>query len=334
LKYSLKDIAAHVGGEVRGDESLMLEGLATLKSAGPLQISFLANAAYEEDLKVTQAGAVLVTEATVANAPCSAIVVPNAYLAFALVTELFDKTPQPQDGIHPNANVASSAILGENVSVGAGASIGEGSVIGSNTVIGENSVIADNVKLGENCTIAPLVSIYHGCVLGDRVRVHSGTVIGADGFGFAPVDNAWLRIRQLGGVTIGHDVDIGANTTIDRGALDDTIIEDYVIIDNLVQIAHNVKIGSGTAIAGCTGVAGSTTIGKNCTLAGGVGVVGHIEICDRVHVTGMTMVTKSITQAGAYSSGTPMSDTKTWKRNAVRFNQLNDLAKAVKKLSS
>jgi len=334
LKYSLKDIAAHVGGEVRGDESLMIEGLATLKSAGPLQISFLANAAYQDDLKTTNAGAVLVAESAAADAPCAAIVVPNAYLAFALTTELFDRTPQPKVGIHPSANVASSAILGENVSIDAGVSIGEGVVIGSHTTIGANSVIGDNVKLGESCTIAPLVSIYHGSVLADRVRIHSGSVIGADGFGFAPVDNGWLRIRQLGGVVIGHDVDIGANTTIDRGALDDTIIGDYVIIDNLVQIAHNVKIGSGTAIAGCTGIAGSSTIGKNCTLAGGVGVVGHIEICDGVHVTGMTMVTKSITQPGAYSSGTPMSDTKTWKRNAVRFNQLNDLAKTVKKLSS
>lgn len=332
MKYSLSEIANIVGGEVRGDESIIIEGLATLKSAGSSQLSFLANKAYAKQLADTSAAAVLIAPEFVDQCPTNAILVPNPYYAYATLTAVFDQAPGAIQGIAPSAIVSEKADLGAGVTICSGAVVGDNVSLGDNTYIGPGAVIQENTILGSQCRIEANVTIYHGCVIGDDVRIHSGAVIGADGFGFAPTKEGWLKIHQLGGVRIGSRVDIGANTTIDRGALDDTIIEDDVIIDNLVQIAHNVQIGEGSAIAGCTGIAGSTKIGKRCTLAGAVGVVGHVDICDGVHISGMTMVTKSIDVPGSYSSGVPMSDTRNWKRNAVRFSKLNELHSRVSKL--
>lgn len=327
MAISLAQIAEAIGGNVHGDQDVLISGLATLNNAGPTQLSFLANPKYAAQLEHTRAAAVIIASSVLDRVPCNAIVVDQPYLAFARATKLFDNAPIADQKIHPSAIISSSAKIASRVTIGPNAVVGDDVVIGEGSWIGANVVISDYAVIGADCHIMPNVSIYHHVKLGDRVRIQSGATIGSDGFGFAPTKVGWLRINQLGSVSIGDDVDIGANTTIDRGALDDTVIENNVIIDNLVQIAHNVVIGEGSAIAGCTGIAGSSVIGKRCTLAGGVGVVGHISICDDVHVTGMTMVTRSITQPGSYSSGTPMSDTKTWKRNAVRFNQLNDFFK-------
>ncbi len=327
MAISLAQVAEAIGGNVHGDQDVLISGLATLNNAGPTHLSFLANPKYAAQLEHTNAAAVIVAPSVLDQVPCNAIVVDQPYLAFAKATKLFDNAPIADQTIHPSAIISSSAKIASEVTIGPNAVVGANVVIGQGSWIGANVVISDHAAIGSDCHIMPNVSIYHHVKLGDRVRIQSGATIGSDGFGFAPTKEGWLRINQLGSVSIGDDVDIGANTTIDRGALDDTVIENNVIIDNLVQIAHNVVIGEGSAIAGCTGIAGSSVIGKRCTLAGGVGVVGHISICDDVHVTGMTMVTRSITQPGSYSSGTPMSDTKTWKRNAVRFNQLNDFFK-------
>ena len=226
------------------------------------------------------------------------------------------------------AEVHPSASIGPNAVVEAGAVLGAAVVLGAGVYVGHNS------RLGAGSRILPHAVIYHDVHLGEYCVIHAQAVLGADGFGFASGPDGWEKVCQLGGVRLGDRVEIGAGTTVDRGTLGHTIIEDGVIIDNQVQIGHNCRIGKNTAIAGCTGLAGSTTIGSNCTLAGGVGVVGHVEICDNVHVTGMTMVTKSITRPGSFSSGTPMTSTRDWKRNAVRFSQLESLQQRLAVLES
>ncbi|KKK52337.1 hypothetical protein LCGC14_3105920, partial [marine sediment metagenome] len=235
-------------------------------------------------------------------------------------------------GVHPSAVVAASAQIGGGTSIGPNAVLGEDVVIGANSRIGAGVSISDGTVIGDNCRISANVSIYHGVTIGSQVTIHSGAVIGADGFGFAHSEGRWVKIYQLGGVVIGNRVEIGACTTIDRGALEDTVIEDGVILDNHVQIAHNVRIGENTAMAGCSGVSGSTVIGKNCIFAGQSGVVGHVTLCDGVHLTGGTIVTKSLTEPGSYSSGTAFSKSEDWRKNAVRFNQLDDLARRVRQL--
>ncbi|WP_298634217.1 UDP-3-O-(3-hydroxymyristoyl)glucosamine N-acyltransferase [uncultured Umboniibacter sp.] len=332
MEYSLKQLASIVGGSVQGDDSYLIQGLATLQSAGPCHLSFLANAKYTSQLASTSAGAVILNPASVESFVGNALVVDDAYVAFAKLTHIFEKKSSSSGGVHPSAVIAGSAKVSPSALIGPNVVVGENVVIGENTVLGANVVIGDESVLGDSCEIKPNVVLYHGVRLGHRVRIHSGSVIGSDGFGFAPMPDGWFRICQLGGVIIGNNVDIGANTCIDRGALDDTEIADDVIIDNLVQIAHNVKIGRYTAIAGAAGVAGSTVVGERCTLAGGAGIVGHLQIADNVHITASTMVTKSITEAGSYSSGTPMMPTSEWRKNAVRFSQLKDLALVIKKL--
>ncbi|REH37897.1 UDP-3-O-[3-hydroxymyristoyl] glucosamine N-acyltransferase [Paraperlucidibaca baekdonensis] len=329
---SLGELAAAVGAELRGEPDHCVQGMNTLAAAAPHELAFLANPKYRSQLAATQAGAVLLRHDDLGDFTGNALLLANPYLAFATLSHRFDRTPQPAAGVHNSAVVAESAVLGEGVSIGAQVVIGDGVVIGAGSLIEAGSVIHDRVVLGENCRIRSRVVIYHDCRLGNRVQVHSGAVIGGDGFGFANERGQWRKIAQLGAVVIGDDVDIGANTTIDRGALEDTEIHTGAIIDNQVQIAHNVIIGAHTAIAACCGISGSTQIGAHCILAGGVGVVGHIQICDGVQITGMTMVTKSITEPGSYSSGTAFDRTDAWKKMAVRLRRLDDLATRVQRL--
>ena len=240
---------------------------------------------------------------------------------------------RPDAGVHPSAVIGSNTSIHESSHIGPNVVIGIDVVIGENTVIESNTVVSDRCHIGNDCYLHSNVTVYHGVRIGDNVNIHSGAVIGADGFGFAITpEKKWLKIHQLGSVLIGNNVDIGANTCIDRGALEDTVIGDGVIIDNQVQIAHNCIIGDNTAIAGCVGIAGSTIIGKNCTLAGGVGVAGHLEIVDNVHVTSMSLVTGSILKPGSWSSGTSMMETSRWRKNAVRFSHLDDLYGRLKNL--
>jgi UDP-3-O-[3-hydroxymyristoyl] glucosamine N-acyltransferase len=330
--YTLYDIAKHIGANVHGEEAAEIVGLNTLQDADPKELSFLANPSYRDFLTDTKAGAVIITVDDLEGYQGNALLMDNPYLGYALASSLFDRTPVLEPGIHPtsviadSASVANTATIGPNVVIGEGVTIGESSIIGAGTVVGDNSI------LGSHCRIAANVTIYHGVSIGDNVIVHSSAVIGADGFGFAHNQRHWVKIHQLGGVVVGNRVEIGACTTIDRGALGDTVIEDGVILDNHVQIAHNVHVGENTAMAGCSGISGSTVVGKNCIFAGQSGVVGHVTICDGVQLTGGTIVTKSLDKPGSYSSGTAFSTSREWRKNAVRFNQLDDLAQRIKQL--
>lgn len=330
--YSLSDIASTIGAVVRGDGDTLVSGLNTLQDAGPGELAFLANQTYRHLLADTNATAVILHENELSGYSGNALVMGNPYLGYALASSLFNDAPVPDAGIHHTAVVAETAKIAETACIGPNAVVGEHVVIGEHSRVGSCAVIGDTTMIGNHCLIAANVTIYHGVSIGDYVTIHSSTVIGADGFGFAHHQGRWQKIYQLGGVVIGDRVEIGACTTIDRGALGDTVIEDGVILDNHVQIAHNVHIGENTAMAGCSGISGSTTVGKNCIFAGQSGVVGHVSICDGVQLTGGTIVTKSLDKPGSYSSGTAFSATREWRKNAVRFNQLDDLAQRIKQL--
>ncbi len=322
MVITLGELAQRFGLQLSGDGSRSVSGLATLATASADQLSFLANKKYASQLAQTRAAAVILHPDLVDQCPVDTLATQHPYVAFARITGLFDRSPVHPAGVHPSAVVSPDARVAADASIGPNAVVEGGAEVAAGAVVGANAYIGHGSRIGAGTQLSPGVVIYHDVWLGQRCRVHSQAVLGADGFGFAPGPEGWEKIHQLGGVRIGDDVEIGACTTIDRGALDHTVIEDGAIIDNLVQIAHNCRIGKNTAIAGCTGLAGSTIIGANCTLAGGVGVVGHVEICDGVHVTGMTMVTRSITEPGSYSSGTPMAPTRDWRKSAVRFSQL------------
>jgi UDP-3-O-[3-hydroxymyristoyl] glucosamine N-acyltransferase len=329
---TLAEIAELIDARVHGDPSKAIEGLATLGSASSQHLSFFVNPRYLNELKSTCAGAVLIKAEHVGDAPCDALVCDNPYMAFAVMTSHFVDVPAVACGVHDSAVIDPSAELAAGVVVGARAVIGANVRVGEGTIIHPGTVIEANCSIGANCVIYANVTLYHSVIVGDRVVLHSGCVLGADGFGFAHGGDRWVKIHQLGGVVIGNDVEIGANTTVDRGALDDTRIGNNVIIDNQVQIAHNVVIGDGTAIAGCTGIAGSTTIGKHCTIAGGAAIAGHLNIADGVHITATTLVSKSLPEKNSYSSGTPLEKTSKWKKNAARFNQLDETVRRLNAL--
>ena len=332
MSITLGELAHELGAELQGNPAHLITGMGTLQNAQSHQLSFLANPRYRPLLATTQAGAVLMRAQDKGDFAGPALFLSNPYVAFATLSHRFDRSPTLPQGIHASAVVAETAEVPASACIGPLAVIGEGAVIGEDTVIEAGAVIHARVHIGANCRIRSHVVIYHDCVLGDRVNIHAGTIVGGDGFGFANERGVWRKIAQIGRVVIGDDVDIGANTTIDRGALEDTEIHNGVIIDNQVQIAHNVVIGAHTAIAANCGVSGSTRIGKHCILAGGVGIVGHIEICDGVQITGMTMITKSISEPGSYSSGTAFDSTDNWKKMAVRLRRLDELAQRVRVL--
>ncbi|GAB3291939.1 UDP-3-O-(3-hydroxymyristoyl)glucosamine N-acyltransferase [Pseudidiomarina andamanensis] len=329
---TLQQLADAIGAEVQGDAALTVTGVATLASAQPGQIAFLANEKYRSQLDASKASAVIVAPDVHVPDGMSALRTRNPYAGFAKIAQLLDTTPKPAEHIHASAQVDPSAKIGKNVAIGA------------NTVIAENVVLADNVTIGVGCYVGPgthigantqlwqHVVIYHNCVIGEHCLVHAGTVIGADGFGWANEGGKWIKIPQLGRVVIGDRVDIGASTTIDRGALDDTVISNGVIIDNQCQIAHNVFIDEDTAIAGCTVLAGSCRIGKRCLIGGATAINGHISICDDVQISGFSMVIKEITEPGAYASGIPAAPQREWRRNGARYRQLDDLFQRVKKI--
>ena len=330
--FTLAQLGKRLGATVRGAADQAISGLATLQEAGPDQLSFLANPQYRKYLPGCRAGAVLLTAADAENYGGNALVVANPYLAYAQLSHLFDRKPQAVAGVHPSALVAADAQVDASASIGAYAVIEAGARIDAGVTIGAHCVVGARSLVGEGGWLAPRVTLYHDVRIGKRVVIQSGAVIGGEGFGFANEKGVWQKIAQIGGVVIGDDVEIGANTTIDRGALADTLIGNGVKLDNQIMIAHNVQIGDNTAMAGCAGISGSTKIGKNCMIAGGVGMVGHIEVCDGVFVTGMTMVTRSITEPGAYSSGTAMQSAGEWRKSAARIRQLDDMARRLQQL--
>jgi UDP-3-O-[3-hydroxymyristoyl] glucosamine N-acyltransferase len=330
--YSLGQLAERLGATLSGPADKKVSGLATLQDAGPDQLSFLANPQYRKFLPDSQAAAVLLTAADAEGFAGNALIVSNPYLAYAELSHLFDRKPRALPGVHPTAVVSDSAQVDPTASIGAYAVIEAGAQVAANVTVGAQSVVGARSVIGEGGWLAPRVTLYHDVRIGKRVVIQSGAVIGGEGFGFANEKGVWQKIAQIGGVSIGDDVEIGANTTVDRGALSDTLIGNGVKLDNQIMIAHNVQIGDNTAMAGCCGISGSTKIGKNCMIAGGVGMVGHIEVCDNVFVTGMTMVTRSITEPGSYSSGTAMQPAAEWRKSAARIRHLDDMARRLQSL--
>jgi len=331
-EYSLGQLAELLGGSVRGDAQRVITGLATLQDAGPGQLSFLANSQYRKYLAETRAAAVLLTSEEAERYQGAALIVSNPYLAYAQLSHLFETRPASVPGVHPSAVIAASAQVHPSARIGAYVVIEAGACIEADVEIGAQCFIGARSRIGEGGRLAPRVTLYHDVVIGKRVVIQSGAVIGGEGFGFANEKGSWQKIAQIGGVLIGDDVEIGSNTTIDRGALADTFIGNGVKLDNQIMIAHNVQIGDNTAMAGCVGISGSTKIGRNCMIAGGVGMVGHIEVCDNVFVTGMTMVTRSISEPGSYSSGTAMQPAAEWRKSAARIRQLDDMARRLQQL--
>jgi UDP-3-O-[3-hydroxymyristoyl] glucosamine N-acyltransferase len=334
VKSTLKQLSKQIGAELIGNPDYIVDGCATLLDAKTNQLSFIYNKNYLPALASTKAGVVILSADYIDNCPTNALVVENPYLAYANAALILTSVPTSKGSIHASAVIGDNCRVADNAIIGANVVVAENVIIGEFCNIGAGSVLAEGVRLGENVELVANITVCKNSIVGDRVTIHPGAVIGSDGFGYAPkpFKEGWQKIPQLGCVVIGDDVEIGSNTSIDCGALENTIIGNGVKIDNQVMIAHNVQIGDHTAIAGCTGIAGSTTIGKHCTLAGGVGLVGHISIADGVHVTGMTMVTHSIKEAGAYSSGTPFQTNSAWLKNAVRFKQLDKLTKKINQL--
>ena len=328
---TLREIVARLGGEALGEVGAPLTGVATLDSAGPTEIAFLANPKYRARLATTRAGAVILGPGDRDAAMIPRIVSDNPYAYYARTVALFHPQPAAVPGIHPFAQIDGSANVDASAEIGAFVVIGPRSTIGKGAKIGSHCVIGENVSIGEATRLHPRVILYDGCVIGARGILHSGVVIGADGFGMAREAGRWVKIPQIGAVRIGDDVEIGANTTIDRGALDDTVIEEGVKLDNQIQIGHNCVIGAHTVIAGCTGISGSVTVGRNCMIGGGVGLVGHISICDNVTISGFSLITKSITEPGTYTSGLPFMPHADWLRNAVHLRRLDLMAKQLRK---
>jgi UDP-3-O-[3-hydroxymyristoyl] glucosamine N-acyltransferase len=336
LDFRLGDIAAHLGGELIGDAELRITRIGPLEGATPSTISFLSNPRYQQQLAQSQAACVIVAPAMrdAAAARGGAIVLDNPYLGFARLTQWWASHTRPAEpaGVHASAVVDPSAMIGAGASVGPLAVIEAGATIGAGAAIGAQCFVGAGAVVGEATRLAARVVVGAGCRIGARGIVHSGVVIGADGFGFAPNQGRWEKIEQLGAVRIGDDVEIGANTCIDRGALDDTVIEDGVKLDNLIQIGHNVHVGAHTAMAGCAGVAGSATIGAHCTVGGGAIVLGHLTLADNVHISAASVVMRSIQKPGQYSGVFPIDDNASWEKNAATLRQLHGLRERLRAL--
>jgi len=330
--YRLGDIASELGAELRGNPDTEITGLATLQAASPGHIAFLANPSYGRYLTDTRASAVILSPSVADQCPTNVLLLDNPYLGYARLSHWFDPSPVAEPGVHPSAVVASSAKVSKSASIGPQAVIEAGAVIEDNVVVGAGCIVGARCRVGEQSILRPRVTLAHDIIVGKRCHILSGAVIGSDGFGFANEKGAWHRIAQLGRVVLGDDVEVGANTTIDRGALDDTVIGDGVKLDNLIQIAHNVSIGDHSAMAAMVGIAGSTRIGSHCVFGGASGVAGHLNIADQVHLTGMTLVTGDIRESGVYSSGTSADSNRQWRKNAVRFRQLDAMARRLKEL--
>lgn len=317
---------------IEGDENCVIEGVASLADAGAGDIAFLANPRFKHELATTKAAAVILTPAEVGQLRTNAIVVENPHLAFAHTASWLYADSDLPLGIHPTASVDEDSQVHPDAWVGPHCVLEAGVVVGAGSRLGPGCVIQKNARLAESCLLVANVTVAHDCQLGRGVVLHPGVVIGADGFGLANDQGRWVKVPQVGTVILGDDVEVGANSTIDRGALGDTVIEQGVKLDNLIHIAHNVRIGAHTAIAACAAVAGSTHIGRHCAIGGAVGIVGHLKIADNVTVKAMSFVSQSISKPGVYSSGAPLQEDADWHRNFVRMKQLHDMAKRIKQL--
>lgn len=335
MGLSLEELARRVQGRVQGRSELVIERAASLAEAGPHDIAFAADERYREQLAATAAGAVVLTAALAEHFSGNALIVNDPRLAFARIAGWLHPPPPAVPGIHPSAVVDARARVAPDAEIGPHAVVEADAVVASGAVVGPGCYIGHGARIGEGTRLVAHVVVAHGCVLGRHCLVHPGVVIGADGFGYARDGERWVKQPQLGRVVIGDDVEIGANTTIDRGTLGDTVIGDGVKLDNLIQIAHNVRIGEHTAIAACVGIAGSAVIGRRCTIGGQAGIIGHITIADDVQVMACSLVTGSITESGSiYSSAIHAVPVAEWRRNAVRLYQLDALARRLRALEN
>ncbi|MCS6786966.1 MAG: UDP-3-O-(3-hydroxymyristoyl)glucosamine N-acyltransferase [Thiobacillaceae bacterium] len=330
---TLAELRDHLGGEIQGDPQRRVVRAASLASAGADALSFVVDARHLDAALQSDAGVLIVAKALAARLPGrDALLSERPLVAFARALSLLHPESPPPPGVHPTAVVDATAELGEDVSIGAGSVIGAHVRIGARTRIGAQCVLERGARIGTDCWLHARVTVCHDCVIGDRVILHPGCVIGADGFGNAWDDSRWVKIPQIGRVVIGNDVEIGANTTVDRGALDDTVIEDGVRIDNLVQIAHNCVVGAHTAIAGCAGIAGSTRIGRQCLIGGAAMILGHIDIGDRVTVSAASFIGKSLSRPGVYTSAMPQMPHEEWLRNMAQIRHLAEMRTRIRTL--
>jgi UDP-3-O-[3-hydroxymyristoyl] glucosamine N-acyltransferase len=322
-EFSLGELAVRFGLTLRGEPSLTVSSVATLSRANAGALSFLANSRYRRQLESTRATVVLLSAEDESHCPVAALIDPNPYLAYARIAALMHPPVSEAPGIHPSAVVASGARIAASASIGPLAVIEEDAQIAERVLIGPGCIVQRGARVGADSALLSRVNLYPGVTVGQRCILHAGAVVGADGFGFAPNAGAWVKVPQVGSVRIGDDVEIGANTTIDRGAIDDTVVENGVKLDNQIQVGHNVIIGAHTAIAACTGISGSTVIGQRCMIGGMVGFAGHLNIADDVVVTGCSLVSASIRKAGSYSSGMPAVETRLWRRMVAHLRRLD-----------
>jgi UDP-3-O-[3-hydroxymyristoyl] glucosamine N-acyltransferase len=330
--FSLTELAEHTGSLLQGEGTLYFHSVAPVERAQATDISYVRGGKYRHFLESTQAGCLILPSELANGYQGACLVNDDPYLAYAKVVALLYPPELPKAGIHPSAVVAADVVLGNGVSIGANATVEAGAVIGDQAIIGAGCVIGRNSRIGNASRLHPNVTVANDTRIGKRCIIHSGAVLGADGFGFAPAHGEWYKIPQVGCVVLGDDVEIGANTCIDRAALGETRIGNGVKLDNLIQIGHNVQIGDHTAVAACTAIAGSVQIGQHCQIAGMCAIAGHLSIADHVVVTGTSMVSHSITKAGVYSSGTTATENVVWRKNAARFNQLDKLARRISEL--
>jgi UDP-3-O-[3-hydroxymyristoyl] glucosamine N-acyltransferase len=327
MAITLEQVVAVTGGELVGDPTALIERIAPLQQAKSNEATFLTSSKYRSALDACQAGVVLVKARDAEHVTGNAIIMDDPYVGYARLAQLLDTTPKAAEGIHPSAVIAADAVIGVGASIGANAVIESGAVIGEQAVIGANCFVGRGSRIGVKTQLWANVSVYHDVIIGDEVLIQSGAVIGSDGFGYANHRGQWIKIPQTGRVIIGHHCEIGACTTIDRGALEDTILGEGVMIDNQCQIAHNVEIGDHCAIAGGTIIAGSHKMGKYCVAGGGCVINGHISICDQVQLTGMTMVMRSIDKPGVYSSGIPAQPNLQWRKATARVMKVDEMHK-------
>ena len=335
--HTLAELAARFGLAAHGDPATRVDGVGTLAAAGPSQLTFLSNGKYAAQLAATRAGVVVLRAEHLAGCPAAALVARDPYVAYARIAALFERLPAAPPGIHPSAVVAAGATVSASASIGPCCVIEDGAVVEEGAILGPHCMIGPDCRVGAHARLVARVTLVTRVTLGQRVLIHPGAVIGSDGFGLAfdresYEHGGWVKLPQLGGVRIGDDCEIGANTTIDRGALDDTVLEEDVRLDNQIQIAHNVYIGAHTAMAGCAAVAGSAKIGRYCQIGGNAGVLGHLELADRVTITAKSLVTHSIREPGEYSSGVPLQDNRQWRKNAARFKHLDEYARRLSAL--
>ncbi len=332
MAVSLGELAVRFGCELRGSPDTLVERIGTLANADGHSVAYLSESRNRRELAATRAAVVVLERAAADACPTAALICNNPRATFARITSLLHPPPRHPPGVHPSAIVSPSARIDSSAHIGALAIVGDRAVVGPRVHVGQHCVVEEDVTLDEDVHLVASVTLCHGVKIGARTIIQPGVVIGGDGFGFAPEQGKWVKVPQVGSVRIGPDVEIGANTTIDRGAIEDTVVEEGVKLDNQIQLGHNVRVGAHTVIAGCTGISGSTVIGKHCIIGGACGIAGHLTIGDGVIITGFGMVSRSLAGPGVYSSGLPITESKIWRRQVARVRNLESLVHRVKKL--